>query len=84
MPDIINPEIRFTEYSDDIDNNYRFYSYPFLGHNLAIPTHRHLQHERLALYKKFLFEDDGPFGKQLFEINFIEDLDFRFGYMNKN
>jgi hypothetical protein len=38
MDDIINPEIRFTDYSDEIDKNYRFYSYPIIGHSFVIPT----------------------------------------------
>lgn len=83
MPDIINPEIRFTDYSEKIDKEYRFYSYAFLAHNLAFPTHRTLFPERLKLYKEFLIKDDSPFGNQLTEIKYIENLDFRFNYMKE-
>ena len=82
LPDIINPQIRFTEYSDQIDKDYRFYSYGFLGHNLVIPTHSSLFHERLKIYKDFLIKDDSPFGKELIAINYIEDLDFRFHFFS--
>lgn len=81
LPDIKNPEIRFTEHSDNIDKNYRFYSYAFLGHNLVIPTINQFLDERLRYYKDFLIKDDSPFGNELIEINYIEDLDFRFQFM---
>ncbi len=81
LDDILHPEIRFTDHSEEIDSKYRFYSYSFMGHTLALPTHSTLQPERLKMYKEFLVEDDSPFGKHLIEIKLIENLDFRFNYM---
>lgn len=83
MPDLINPQIRFTDYSEEIDKEYRFYSYGFLGHNLVLPTTNVLLNDRLKIYKDFLIKDDSPLGKELIEINYIENLDFRFHFMNE-
>lgn len=80
-PDIINPEIRFTNYTEQIDKEYRFFYYQILGHHIVIPTTSILLNERLKIYKEFLFKDDSPFGKELIEIKYIEDLDFRFSFM---
>lgn len=84
MPDIINPQIRFTEHSDQIDKIYRFYSYDFLRHNLVIPTTSNFIKERLNIFKDYLIKDDSPFGKELIEINYIEVLDFRFKHLEDN
>ena len=82
MDDIINPEIRFTDYSDEIDKNYRFYSYPIIGHSFVIPTSNQFMEERLKEFKKLLIKEKNPFGVELIEIKKMEDLDFRFNYLN--
>ena len=79
---IINPEIRFTDYSDEIDKNYRFYSYPIIGHSFVIPTSNQFMEERLKEFKKLLIKEKNPFGVELIEIKKMEDLDFRFNYLN--
>lgn len=80
-PDLINPEIRFTEYSERIDKEYRFYSYQIFGHHIVLPTTNILLNDRLKIYKDFLIQDNSPFGTELIEIKYIEDLDFRFAFM---
>lgn len=83
IDDVKNPEIRFTEHSNEIDNSYRFYSYPLNGHSFSIPTSNQFMPERLRSYRDFLQSTDNPFGTELIEIKQVEDLDFRFNYMNK-
>ena len=83
IDDIKNPQFRFTEHNFDIDREYRFYSYMINGHSFVIPTTNQFMKERLKNYQKFLIETDNPFGIELIQIQNIEDLDFRFKYMNK-
>lgn len=78
LPDIKNPQIRFTDHSDKIDSEFRFYTYTFFGHNFAIPTSKYFHNELLSKFKENLIKTDDPFGTELIEIIHIEDIDFRF------
>lgn len=80
--DLLLPQIRFTDYSDEVDKEFRFYSYPLMGHSFVIPTSNQFMNERLDAYSKHLQKTDDSFGTQLMPINNIEQLDFRFNYMN--
>lgn len=82
MPDVLNPEIRFTEHSEEIDKNYRFYTYPVNGHSFVIPMSNQFMDERLKNFKNHLISTNDSFGTELIKIDLIEDLDFRFNYMN--
>jgi len=83
LDDVKSPIIRFTEHSDKVDKEYRFYSYPINGHNFVIPTSNQFMEERLKSYKRHIQTSDNAFGTRLIPIENIEDLDFRFDYMNK-
>lgn len=80
--DLLVPQIRFTKHSDEVDKNFRFYSYPLMGHSFVIPTSNQFMSERLTTYKKHLIQSNDPFGLELIEIDKVENIDFRFQYMN--
>lgn len=82
--DLITPQIRFTDYSDEIDRKFRYYNYPLMGHNFVIPISNQFMEERFKSYKNHLIESNDPIGTELFEIQNIENLDFRFEFMNEN
>ena len=82
LPDIKSPEIRFTEYSDKIDKEYRIYDYSFFGHYFCIPTNRYFQEYNLERYKEYLIKTDNPFGTVLQDIEQIEDIDYKFHYVH--
>lgn len=56
--------------------------YPLMGHLFVIPTSSQFMDERLIQYIKHLQISDDPFGSKLMPIGNIEQLDFRFNYMN--
>jgi len=80
-PDITNPTIRFTEHSDDLNKSFRIFEYQIMGHMFCIPTNRNFENFCLSSYIKHLIKDDSPFGKELIEINYAENVDFTFKYM---
>lgn len=80
--DVLSPEIRFTEFSEEIDKTFRYYNYPIMGHNFVIPTSNQLMQERFDSYKNHLIRTDDAIGTELIMIENIENLDFRFEFMN--
>ena len=76
-PDVINPEIRFTDNSDFLHDNYRIFEYQFIGHYFAIPSGRGY---KLGLdnYKKKIKNDNHPFGTEIIEIKTLTDIDATF------
>ncbi|MDR6372343.1 hypothetical protein J2795_002998 [Chryseobacterium bernardetii] len=80
--DLLIPQIRFTDHSDEMDKEFRFYSYPLMGHSFVIPTSSQFMDERLSAYIKYLRKTEDPFGSELISLDNIEQLDFRFNYMN--
>ena len=54
--DLLSQEIRFTEYSDEIDEKFRYYSYPLMGHNFVIPTSNQFMKERFNSHKDHLIK----------------------------
>ncbi len=83
QPDIVNPMIRFTDHSDDLNKSYRIFEYMIMGHTFCIPTSRNFKDFCLDSYIRHLHKDDGPFGKELIEIKYAENVDFTFKYMKK-
>lgn len=79
--DVLNPQIRFTESSQETDEQFRMFDYPIVGHYFALPT-SHLYHLMLDSYKKYLKDIDHPFGIDLIKIKRLEDLDFQFRFLN--
>ncbi|PWL32102.1 HNH endonuclease [uncultured Roseivirga sp.] len=80
--DILEPQIRFTEFSDVQDEEFRIFSYQVCGHTFVIPTSILFKDLLLEKFKKSLFHSNDPFGTQLKEIVYAEDLDYTFRYMN--
>lgn len=80
--DVENPTLRFTNLSNFEDEEFRFYSYQVMGHNIVIPTSR-LYGLRLSKYAEYLNNQKLITHNGLIEINTFEDLDFSFRYMNK-
>lgn len=50
--DLLLPQIRFTDYSNEVDKEFRFYSYPLMGNSFVIPTSNQFMNERLDAYAK--------------------------------
>ncbi|MDD2279820.1 MAG: HNH endonuclease [Bacteroidales bacterium] len=80
--DANKPMIRFTEHSDKLDKDLRAYDYLIMGHNFCFPTSRHFVDLYLDYYKKYLKEQDYPFGTEITPIKYVEDIDFTFKYLN--
>lgn len=83
LPDITEPTIRFTEYSEITDSEFRIFEYQIMGHYFAIPTSR-VYNLTLANYLKKIDSQNHPFGQKLIPINRFEDLDFSFHFFNSN
>lgn len=81
VPDIANPLIRFTEHSDDLDKMFRIFEYQIMSHYFCIPTSALFVELCFENYKNHLLRDDSPFGKELIEINFGNNVDFMFNHM---
>lgn len=82
-PDLINPVIRFTNYSNDLDKNFRIYEYQIMSHYFCIPTSSLFSDLCFDNYRNHLLKDDGPFGKIPIEINFGNNVDFMFNHMRE-
>lgn len=81
--DVEKPAIRFTEQSDDIDNNFRVFDYLIMGHFFCLPTSNFFTSFNIELYQKYLKKSNNPFGDELIEIRHVEDIDFTFRYLNE-
>lgn len=81
--DIFKPTIRFTPQSDEIDNEFKIFEYMIMGHTFCIPTNRYFSEFYLTDYKKHLIKTDNAFGTDLVPINYVEDIDFLFMFMNE-
>lgn len=77
LPDILEPQIRFTEKSAQDDASYRMYEYMIMGHNFSIPSSE-LFNLQFDNYKRMIKETNHAFGIQLSSIKTMEDLDFTF------
>ncbi len=78
IPDLVNPQIRFTDYSDEMDSNYRIYSYGLCGHNFLIPTSPLFEELCKDKFLNHLLNIDHPFGTSIKEIIYAEDIDYTF------
>lgn len=78
--DVLKPQIRFTDESDRLDENFRFFEYPIVGHYFAIPTTR-VSTLTLKQYLKHLNDIDHPFGLTLRPIVRFSDVDVTFKYL---
>lgn len=75
--DIHEPQIRFNEYSDDIDKEYRLYTYPLMGHYFVIPTSI-ISDITIAKFIEKLRIENNPFGEELIPIQYFENIDYLF------
>jgi hypothetical protein len=80
--DTKQPMIRFTEYSDKMDMDFKIFEYQIMGHTFCIPTNRNFMSFYLVSYAKYLLKGNNPFGSLLIEIIYAENIDFRFKYMS--
>lgn len=80
--DLLSPQIRFTEYSEEIDRKYRYYDYPLMGHYFVIPTSNQFMQERFNSYENYLIRKNDAIGTQLILVDNIENIDFRFEFMS--
>ncbi len=81
--DVLKPTIRFTPTSDEIDNEFKVFDYVIMGHTFCIPTSRYFSEFYLTNYRKHLAKTDNAFGTELIPINYVEDIDFLFMFMNE-
>lgn len=79
--DILEPQIRFTEFSDKQDEEFRVFSYQVCGHSFIIPTSTLFKDLALRKFEKYLIAKDDPFGVRIKEVVYAEDLDYTFKYM---
>lgn len=83
MPDVQNPQIRFTDHSDEMDREFRIFSYPLFGHNFLIPTSPLFDELCRDKFLKHLQKTDDPFGIKIKPIIYAEDIDYTFRYFNE-
>lgn len=81
LPDIQNPQIRFTEHSDEMDKRFRIYDYQLLGHNFLIPTSSQFDNLCRDNYLKYLKNENHPFGTTIKRIDYAENIDYTFRYV---
>lgn len=81
--DVLNPQLRFTPTSAKEDEKFRMYSYQIMGHYFCIPTSQFFMESHLKNYMTHLKDEDGPFGSELALIEYAENLDFLFTYLNR-
>jgi len=82
--DVLNPELRFTEASNELDDNFRAFEYTIMGHHFCIPTSMLFDHTCLLRYKKYLRQQDHPFGVEIYPINKATDIDITFSHMDRS
>lgn len=81
MPDVNNPVIRFTDYSELEIKEYGFYSYYFITHMIAIPVIRSYE-LTIDNYANFLLNNENSMFSKLIPLKYITDLDFIFSFAN--
>ncbi|MBK5191755.1 MAG: hypothetical protein JJE07_00845 [Flavobacteriaceae bacterium] len=81
LPDIENPQIRFTDHSDEMDKEFRIYGYQLLGHNFLIPTSPFFDELCRDDFLKYLVKDNHPFGTTIKRIDYAENIDYTFRYI---
>jgi len=78
--DVVNPIIRFTEYSENIMKQFGFYNYYFFTHNIAFPVIRNYE-ITISNYVKFVQENEKNVCADLIPIKQITDIDFTFSFL---
>jgi len=81
IPDLKNPQIRFTEYSDKMDKDFRVYGYLLLGHNFLIPTSRFFDDLCRDNFEAHLVKTKDVAGTSIKRINYAEDIDYTFRHI---
>lgn len=81
IPDVINPQIRFTEHSDEMDKEFRIYRYPLFGHNFLFPTSRMFDELCRDNLVKHLIKTDDVAGTSIKLIKYAEDIDYTFKHI---
>lgn len=81
-PDVISPVLRFTAKSEKEEKEFGVYSYQIMGHEFCIPISRYFEGFSLDRYKKYLKDIDCPMGTEIKTIQYAEDIDFTFRFLN--
>lgn len=81
IEDLQNPVIRFTEHSDNIMQQYGFYSYYFITHLIAFPVIRTYE-LTLNNYARLLLQEENFAVSKMVPLKSITDLDFIFSFAN--
>ena len=79
--DTKHPAIRFTEYSENLDKQFRMYEYTILGHRIAIPTSKAYNLNLDSFIKYIDAQDARLAGNELIELKKISDIDFLFSHL---
>ncbi len=82
--DAKHPTIRFTEYSDEMDIDFRMFEYTILGHRIVIPTSPlyYINFKKFVTYIKK--QNVKLMGEDIVEIKSINDIDFLFEHVKNN
>lgn len=80
--DTLNPVLRFSDYSDKMDKEFRIFEYPIMGHNFCIPTSRSFKEFNFDSYNRHIKSEKNGYGNELIEIITAKNFDFLFNYMN--
>ena len=81
--DFIKPVIRFTDFSDKLDDEFRIYIYQIVGHHFCIPTSHLFDNYYLVNFMKHLNLKKYPIGNEIRPINMLADIDFTFRFLNE-
>lgn len=81
IPDVENPQIRFTEHSDEMDKEFRIYRYPLLGHTFLTPTSRMFDELCRDNFEKHIIKTNDVAGISIKRIKYAEDIDYTFRHI---
>lgn len=82
-PDLINPELRFSDHWEEIDKEYRVFGFPIFGHNFLIPTSPYFDEFCRDNFLRYLKSENHPCGTEIQSIEYAEDIDYTFRFMSR-
>lgn len=82
LKDIENPEIRFTEYTNQIELKYNLYTYQLMGHYFVIPISLDYKKTFISFIDNMVKEND-PFGDGVIPVTHFESIDYLFTHLRE-
>lgn len=76
--DLEHPTFRFTDYSNELDDKFKVYVYPLVGHNFCIPTDGNFVINYLPKFLSHIQVQNDVYGTSLREIISYRDIDITF------